>query len=191
MRVRLSELRAMSEWLHGATEEAEEGESGQSVALTCTLLLCAVAAASYYLTRPAKRQRAGTVPMRVSPSGRLSVMLIESRRHADRWTLPAGGVERGERAEQAALRETKEEAGLVGQLGRRVCSVSDAKSYTTMWALYVTSELETYAHRPRRTDARHNPTLHSCLTATRHLPRVSSAGGTRTLSDSDAGLTWE
>ena len=157
LRVRLSELRAMSEWLHGATEEAEEGESGQSVALTCTLLLCAVAAASYYLTRPAKRQRAGTVPLRVSPSGRLSVMLIESRRHADRWTLPAGGVERGERAEQAALRETKEEAGLVGQLGRRVCSVSDAKSYTTMWALYVTSELETYAHRPRRTEARHIP----------------------------------
>ena len=62
---------------------------------------------------PAKRQRAGTVPLRVSPSGRLSVMLIESRRHADRWTLPAGGVERGERGEQAALRETKEEAGLV------------------------------------------------------------------------------
>ena len=132
----------MAAWLYGATEAAEEGSSGQNVVLACSLLLCALAAASYALTRPRKRQRAGTVPLRVSPSGRLSVMLIQSRRHPERWTLPAGGVERGERAEQAALRETREEAGLVGQLGRRVCSVSDAKSNTSMWALYVTSELE-------------------------------------------------
>ena len=51
--------------------------------------------------------------------GRLSVCLIRSRKHPELWTFPAGGVERGERHDEAALRETREEAGLIGRLGSR------------------------------------------------------------------------
>ena len=68
-------------------------------------VICAVAlfAGVYYLfMRPRRRQRAGTVPLRVSPSGRMSLMLVQSRKHPEYWTFPAGGVERGERVEVAA-----------------------------------------------------------------------------------------
>jgi ADP-ribose pyrophosphatase YjhB (NUDIX family) len=98
----------------------------------------------HVLLRPRRRQRAGTVPLRVSPSGQLSCMLVQSRKHPERWTFPAGGVERGERVEQAAQRETREEAGLVGHLGRRICTASDPKATTSMFALYVEAELDTW-----------------------------------------------
>ena len=69
-------------------------------------------------------------------------MLVQSRKHPEYWTFPAGGVERGERAEAAAKRETVEEAGLVGSLGRCICRVGDLKSHTSMYALYVEAEME-------------------------------------------------
>ena len=108
------------------------------------VVVCAVVTCVWLWLRPRKRLRAGTVPLRVSPSGRMSVMLISSRKHPEFWSFPAGGIEHGERDEQAALRETREEAGVVGQLGRRVCKVSDPKSHTRMFALYVDAELETW-----------------------------------------------
>ena len=100
-----------------------------------------------------RRRRAGCVPLRVEPGGRMSVALIQSRRHPDKWTFPAGGVERGERHVEAALRETREEAGLVGRLGRRICEVSDENSITTMFAMHVEAELDVWqesAERERR-----------------------------------------
>jgi 8-oxo-dGTP pyrophosphatase MutT (NUDIX family) len=39
-------------------------------------------------------------------------VLVKERKHGEGWYFPAGRVERGETFAQAALRETKEEAGI-------------------------------------------------------------------------------
>lgn len=55
----------------------------------------------------------------VSPTGRI-VLTRDSRFPPDRWGLVAGYIERGETAEEAALRELAEEAGLEGREPRVV-----------------------------------------------------------------------
>lgn len=52
-----------------------------------------------------------------SPDGCTSldqILLVHKPRKMDSWQLPQGGIEAGETAEQAALREVQEEAGLTG-----------------------------------------------------------------------------
>lgn len=55
----------------------------------------------------------------VSPNGRV-VLTRDARFPPDRWGLIAGYIERGESAEEAALRELTEEAGLEGREPRVV-----------------------------------------------------------------------
>ena len=119
--------------------------------LTHGLIIIIVIIGLYWASRPSKRQRAGCVPLRVEPGGRLQMLLIQSRRKPEWWTFPAGGVERGERLTEAALRETREVSGVVGRLGRRICDVSDEKSRSCMFALYVEAELEQWAEGGERT----------------------------------------
>lgn len=95
-------------------------------------------------SRKRRRCRAGCVPLRVDPNGHMSMLLVQSRKHPEWFTFPAGGIERGEAADDAACRETREEAGIVGRLGRRICEVQDAKSRTQMFALWVEAELESW-----------------------------------------------
>src|SRR5262249_13746287 len=47
---------------------------------------------------------------------RLLVLLVRSKKDPSIWVFPKGHIERGERADEAALRETEEESGVGGQL---------------------------------------------------------------------------
>ena len=44
------------------------------------------------------------------------VLLVTAKRNPRNWIFPKGHIERGETPEAAALRETKEEAGILGKL---------------------------------------------------------------------------
>jgi 8-oxo-dGTP pyrophosphatase MutT (NUDIX family) len=62
---------------------------------------------------------AGTVPWRPSSHG--PEVLVVHRPHYDDWSLPKGKLDPGEGWMAAALRETQEEAGMVGELGAELC----------------------------------------------------------------------
>jgi 8-oxo-dGTP pyrophosphatase MutT (NUDIX family) len=47
---------------------------------------------------------------------RLSVLLVRSKKNPALWVFPKGHIEPGETADAAALRETREEAGVEGDL---------------------------------------------------------------------------
>lgn len=99
-----------------------------------------------------QRLRAGCVPIRIDPGGRLKLLLISSRKHPEWLTFPGGGVERGESLKNAASRESFEEAGLSGHLGLKVAEVCEGKARTVMYAMHVMSEHTEYneASRERR-----------------------------------------
>jgi 8-oxo-dGTP pyrophosphatase MutT (NUDIX family) len=62
--------------------------------------------------------QAGGVVFRVDGprDGAISVLLVSSKKEPGHWIFPKGHVERGETALEAAVRETEEEAGVVGTL---------------------------------------------------------------------------
>jgi 8-oxo-dGTP pyrophosphatase MutT (NUDIX family) len=43
------------------------------------------------------------------------VLLVTAKRNPKRWIFPKGHIEKGESAEEAALREAREEAGVIGR----------------------------------------------------------------------------
>jgi 8-oxo-dGTP pyrophosphatase MutT (NUDIX family) len=50
---------------------------------------------------------------------RPQVLLVSSSKYTDRWIIPGGGVEDGEKCgAETAVREVLEEAGVTGRLGR-------------------------------------------------------------------------
>jgi len=69
---------------------------------------------------------AGNVVFRRAEDGVLFLVISSSnRRH---WVLPKGHIEPGESPEAAALRELKEEAGVVGEIVDRLSTYSFAKA---------------------------------------------------------------
>lgn len=71
------------------------------------------------------------------------VLLVSSSHVADKWIIPGGGVEPGEEPSVAAVREVKEEAGVVGKLGRFLGIFENAenKRRTSVYVFTVTEEL--------------------------------------------------
>lgn len=74
---------------------------------------------------------------------RLEVLLISGRGQKDYWVLPGGGVEQSESAEEAVLREFREEAGIQGAV---ICIVgeftNDERFHHT--SLYLLSAIEIF-----------------------------------------------
>jgi 8-oxo-dGTP pyrophosphatase MutT (NUDIX family) len=59
-------------------------------------------------------KQSGAIVVRRGPK-EPEVLLVTSKRNGN-WIFPKGHIEKGETAETAALREAKEEAGVVGKL---------------------------------------------------------------------------
>ncbi|XP_071555830.1 diphosphoinositol polyphosphate phosphohydrolase 1 isoform X2 [Temnothorax nylanderi] len=71
------------------------------------------------------------------------VLLVTSSRRPDSWIVPGGGVEPEEEPAVTALREVREEAGVLGQLGRCLGTFENTehKHRTEVWVMRVTEEL--------------------------------------------------
>jgi len=71
------------------------------------------------------------------------VLLVTSSRRPDSWIVPGGGVEPEEEPAATALREVREEAGVVGSLGRclGVFENVEHKHRTQVWVMRVTEEM--------------------------------------------------
>lgn len=83
------------------------------------------------------RRRAG------SSSNDWEVLLVQSRWTPEVWLFPKGGVENEESAKAAAVRETTEEAGVIGDLGPKLGTWTferSPKAKHKMWLLFVTTE---------------------------------------------------
>jgi 8-oxo-dGTP pyrophosphatase MutT (NUDIX family) len=65
---------------------------------------------------------AGCVAYRYTADGAPLVLMIKDQ--YGRWTLPKGHLERGESAHDAALRETREETGITGELGQFIGEIT-------------------------------------------------------------------
>jgi ADP-ribose pyrophosphatase YjhB (NUDIX family) len=59
--------------------------------------------------------QAGGIVFRIN-GGTPSILLVSSKKEPGYWIFPKGHVERGETAPDAALRETREEAGVDGEI---------------------------------------------------------------------------
>ncbi len=103
-----------------------------------------------------ERLLVGCVPFRFH-DGVLHILLITNRKE-DGWILPKGGWENHETAEVGACRETREEAGVIGNLGELLgqWKFSSKKgkhsNHISFFGLQVTEVLSSYEeqHRERK-----------------------------------------
>ena len=85
-----------------------------------------------------------------SDGGLPRVLLIKARRNPQLWIFPKGHIEEGESADETALRETREEAGVAADLVGRVGAlefesgkdVVHVKYFLARWAADVPSDEE-------------------------------------------------
>jgi len=91
------------------------------------------------------KQYAGCVPVRrrQDADGEWEVLMVESRWVPGVWLYPKGGIEEGEIPKVAALRETREEAGVFGKLGPKLGSwkFQASKQVHKMFLLFVEEEM--------------------------------------------------
>jgi 8-oxo-dGTP pyrophosphatase MutT (NUDIX family) len=103
-------------------------------------------------------RQAGTIPFRRGPDG-VEVLLITSR-DTGRWVIPKGNVEPGQTAAAAAVRETYEEAGILGQVtsiplgiytyGKRQRSGAALAATVEVYALEIATQLKKWPERKQR-----------------------------------------
>src|SRR5258706_14490439 len=74
----------------------------------------------------------------------LEYLLVRSRKTPGAWVFPKGHIERGETSEQAARREVREEAGVLGRIIRSVGHLAFGFEYSEMFLM----EFESFADTP-------------------------------------------
>lgn len=94
------------------------------------------------------RAQYGALPLARDPDGSLKVLLVTSR-ETGRWVIPKGWPIKGLKPHRVAAREAYEEAGLVGEVGKRALG-----SYTYEKTLKnrtsVTCVVQVYPFRVRK-----------------------------------------
>lgn len=96
------------------------------------------------MVRKVGRKMAGCVPVRQAPTG-WEVLLVDTSKHADVWVFPKGGVKKIEKPRVAAVRETREEAGVTGVDGAKLGAFPVKTGIQKMFLLHVTAVLNTPA----------------------------------------------
>lgn len=115
--------------------------------------------------------QAGCVPVRRNAqSSQWQVLLVQSRWTPQVWLFPKGTVESNETAKQAAVRETREEGGVIGELGPKLGSWNinrGSKQKQKMWLLYVTTQFSAdnkqWKERKKRARAWHSLEDAKCI----------------------------
>ena len=90
-------------------------------------------------------RQAASIPFRIR-NGRIEIALVTSLR-SKRWVLPKGSLDDGEQSRDAAIRETEEEAGLIGDLepkplGRYHFTRSNERYVVDVYLMRVTMVLD-------------------------------------------------
>jgi len=103
-------------------------------------------------------RQAGTIPFRRGRDG-VEVLLITSR-DTGRWVIPKGNVDPGQTAAAAAVRETYEEAGVLGHVtsiplgiytyGKRQRSGAAVAATVEVYALEIATQLKKWPERKQR-----------------------------------------
>lgn len=99
------------------------------------------------------QRKAAVIPYRIRKN-RVEVALVTTSKGKG-WIVPKGSVDRGEEIRDAAIRETEEEAGLLGvlsrkPLGRYLHVNSGGSCHVDVYLMRVTEELDHWMEDRRR-----------------------------------------
>uniref|UniRef100_A0A1I7YYG1 diphosphoinositol-polyphosphate diphosphatase n=1 Tax=Steinernema glaseri TaxID=37863 RepID=A0A1I7YYG1_9BILA len=90
------------------------------------------------------RLRAAGLCVRTGTDGAVEVLLVTGSANHEHWIVPGGGLEDGENASSAALREVEEEAGIRGEIEQFVGEFKDddRRTRTSLYLLNVVEALD-------------------------------------------------
>lgn len=93
------------------------------------------------IDNPAPPTHAGGIVWR-DAGGRIEYLLVRARSDREEWVLPKGHIEAGESAEQAALREVREEAGASCRVVARVGAIEYGHAGSRVRVVFYLMRLE-------------------------------------------------
>ena len=100
------------------------------------------------------KNKAGVVVYRTNNIGEIEVLLISARKFKNTWVFPVGTVERGETAEEAAVRECMEESGYIVKLEEKLGSFirekTNGEGVFTFFSGHIIGETDDYEKDRKR-----------------------------------------